>query len=111
VAEPLGHELDNVPGVPVAGACPWRALALAVGFASRDEARGVSRFDPDVEPDRVAAPDGSAGAAGFAMSPTTASVSWTGRSAVADGMDADSGVDGVDVAASGAGTAFCREAR
>jgi hypothetical protein len=60
---------------------------------------------------RVAALAGSSDLAGLAVSPTTASVSWTGRSAVSGGADASAGADVADVAESGAGTAFCREAR
>jgi hypothetical protein len=80
-------------------------------LVSRVDVRAdVSRFETGADPVRAAAPAGSGGVTGLAVSPTTASVSWTGRSAVA-GTDERAGADVADVAASGVGTAFCREAR
>ena len=101
----LGHELVNV------GGC-WR-LALAARLSRGAEGRaGASRR---VLFDASATGGGSEGdASGFAAeSPITPSVSCTGRSAgpgADEGVPATSGA-GADVAATGAGTAFCREAR
>ena len=100
----LGHELVSE------GGC-WR-LPLAARLSRGAEGRtGASRrelFDDS-------ATGGSEGdASGFAAdSPITPSVSCTGRSAgpgADEGVPATSGA-GAGVAATGAGTAFCREAR
>ena len=99
----LGHELVSE------GGC-WR-LALAARLSRGAEGRtGASRrvlFD-----DSATGGGNKGNASGFAAeSPITPSVSCTGRSA---GPGADEGVpatSGADVAATGAGTAFCREAR